>query len=249
MKEDGMVAARGGASTLTRASAGPNSERGNVVNVVLMGPPGAGKGTQAGTVASLVGVTHVASGDLLRELVKQDTEPAREIKAYMDRGELVPDALTLTVVMDRLSQPDTQTGFILDGFPRTVAQAQALDERLEASGRQIDRVINLVVPRDVLLARLSGRWLCRNCHASYHAVFSPPKIPGVCDRCGGPLYQREDDTIETARHRLDVYERDTLPVLEYYRRTHDLVDVPGDGSVSEVSEALRAAIVTPPADV
>jgi len=249
MKEDGMGAARGGASTLTRSWLGTNLERGKVVNVVLMGPPGAGKGTQAGTVASLVGVTHVARGDLLRELVKQETEPARDIKAYMDRGELVPDELTLAVVMDRLSQPDTQNGFILDGFPRTVPQAKALDEQLKASGRQIDRVINLVVPDDVLLARLSGRWLCGNCHASYHTLFSPPKVPGICDRCGGTLYQRSDDTPETARHRLDVYERDTLPVLDYYRRTHEMVDVPGDGSVSEVSEALRAAIMTPPANV
>lgn len=244
-----MVAARGGASTLTRSLSGPNSERGNVVNVVLMGPPGAGKGTQAGTVASLVGVTHVASGDLLRELVKADTDQAHEIKAYMDRGELVPDELTLAIVMDRLSQPDTLTGFILDGFPRTVTQAKALDERLEATGRQIDRVINLVVPDDVLLARLSGRWLCGNCHASYHTVFSPPKVAGICDRCGGTLYQRSDDTLETARHRLEVYEQDTVPVLEYYRAKHELVDVPGDGSVDEVSEALRAAIVTPPVDV
>src|SRR3954453_17768580 len=230
-----MAAARTGASTLTRSSSGPISERGNVVNVVLMGPPGAGKGTQAGTVASLVGVTHVASGDLLRELVKQDSDRAREIKAFMDRGELVPDELTLAVVMDRLGQPDAANGFILDGFPRTVAQAEALDEQLASTGRTIERVINLVVPQDVLLARLSGRWLCRNCHTSYHAVFSPPKVAGVCDRCGGPLYQREDDTIETARHRLDVYERDTMPVLEYYGRTHELVDVPGDGSMSEVS--------------
>jgi adenylate kinase len=219
------------------------------VNVVLMGPPGAGKGTQAGTVASLVGVTHVASGDLLRELVKQDTDQAREVKAYMDRGELVPDELTLAVVMARLSEPDCENGFILDGFPRTVAQARALDEELAATGHRIDRVINLVVPEDVLLARLSGRWLCRNCHSSYHALFSPPKVPGVCDRCGGELYQRADDTLETAKHRLEVYERDTLPVLEYYRSHHDLVDVSGNGSVGEVSEALRGAIMTPPADM
>jgi adenylate kinase len=248
-REDGMVAAHSGASTLTRSSSEPNVERGNVVNVVLIGPPGAGKGTQAGTVASLVGVTHVASGDLLRELVKQDTEQARDVKAYMDRGELVPDELTLAIVMARLSEPDCQNGFILDGFPRTVAQARALDQKLSASGRQIDRVINLVVPEDVLLARLSGRWLCRSCHASYHAVFSPPKLPRVCDRCGGELYQREDDTLETAQRRLQVYEHDTLPVLEYYRSANELVDVRGDRSVGEVSEALREAIMTPPANV
>jgi len=245
-----MGAARSWASTLTRSlTSEPNVERGNVVNVVLMGPPGAGKGTQAGTVASLVSVTHVASGDLLRELVKQDTDQAREVKAYMDRGELVPDELTLAIVMARLSEPDCENGFILDGFPRTVSQARALDEELAGTGRRIDRGINLVVPEDVLLGRLSGRWLCRDCHASYHAVFSPPTVAGVCDKCGGQLYQREDDTLETARRRLEVYERDTLPVLEYYRTTHDLVDVSGDGSVGEISEALREAIMTPPAEV
>jgi adenylate kinase len=234
---------------LTRSSSEPNLERGNVVNVVLMGPPGAGKGTQAGTVASLVGVTHVASGDLLREVIKQETNHAREMKAFMDRGELVPDTLTLAVVMARLSEPDTEKGFMRDGFPRTVAQARTLDQQLSESRRQIDRVINLVVPEDVLLARLSGRWLCRNCHASYHAIFSAPRASGICDRCGGPLYQREDDTLETAKRRLEVYERDTLPVLEYYRSTHDLVNVRGDQSVGEVSEALRKAILTPPANV
>lgn len=245
-----MGAAQAEASTMTRSLTSElNSERGNVVDVVLIGPPGAGKGTQAGTVASLVGVAHVASGDLFRELVKQDTPRAHEVKAYMDRGELVPDELTLAIVIARLSEPDCEHGFILDGFPRTVAQARALDEGIAATGHHIDRVINLVVPEDVLLARLSGRRLCRNCHSSYHVVFSPPTVPGVCDRCGGTLYQRADDTLQTARRRLEVYEHDTLPVLEYYRATHDLVAVSGDGSMGEVSEALREAIMTPPADL
>jgi adenylate kinase len=242
---DGMVAALREASTLTRSFGSPTQERGNVVNVVLMGPPGAGKGTQAGTVAGLVGVTHVASGDLFRELVKQDSDNARQAKAYMDRGELVPDELTLSIVMDRLSQPDARNGFILDGFPRTVAQARALDERLADADQHLDRVINLVVPEDVLLARLSGRWLCENCHASYHAVFSPPLRPGICDRCGGRLYQREDDTLQTAKRRLSVYEENTMPVLDYYRDAGVLVEVPGDRPVGEVSEALREAIMTP----
>jgi adenylate kinase len=219
------------------------------VNVVLMGPPGAGKGTQAGTVASLVGVTHVASGDLFRELARQNTESALEARAYMDRGELVPDDLTVKIVMDRLAQPDARHGFILDGFPRTLAQARALDERLADADQHLDRVINLVVPEDVLLARLSGRWLCENCHASYHAVFSPPRVPGICDRCGGRLYQREDDTLATARRRLEVYNESTMPVLDYYRERGVLVEVPGDRSVAEVSEALREAIMTTHDDV
>jgi adenylate kinase len=224
-------------------------ERGGPVNVVLMGPPGAGKGTQAGTVARLVDVAHVASGDLLRNLIKQDTETARRVRSFMDRGELVPDELTLSVVMAELDSPDAGNGFILDGFPRTVAQATALDERLADEGRHLDRVIDLVVPEEELLARLSGRWLCRDCHASYHTVFSPPTVPGVCDRCGGPLYQREDDTPETAKRRLEVYDRETRPVLDYYRAAGILVDVPGDRSVGEVTEALREAILTPPGEM
>jgi len=224
-------------------------ERGNVVNVVLMGPPGAGKGTQAGTVADLVGVTHVASGDLFRELAQQDSELAQLVQAYMNRGDLVPDDLTVAVVMDRLDQPDCQNGFILDGFPRTVGQARALDRRLSEESRRIDQIINLVVPEDTLLARLSGRWLCRRCHSSYHSLFSPPTWPGLCNRCGGTLYQRDDDTLQTAKRRLRVYERDTMPVLDYYRAAERLVDVDGDRPVGEVSEALREAIMTSRMDV
>ncbi len=239
-----MVAARAYASPTTRVSSKLMIERGMPVNVVLIGPPGAGKGTQAGTVARLVGIALVASGDLLREMIKSDSDEARSVKAYMDAGNLVPDGLTLSIVMARLDQPDAQKGFVLDGFPRTVPQAQALDERLAEDGRELDCVIDLVVPEDVLLARLSGRWLCENCHASYHVIFGPPKVAGICDRCGGKLYQRADDTLETAKRRLEVYERDTRPVLEYYRVAGRLVDVPGDRSVGEVTELLREAILT-----
>ncbi|MCC7368185.1 MAG: adenylate kinase [Chloroflexi bacterium] len=214
------------------------------MSVVLMGPPGAGKGTQAGTVARLVNAAHVASGDMFREIIKTDTEQARLIKSYMDHGELVPDSLTLDMVMARLDQDDASNGFILDGFPRTVTQARALEARLAATNRRIDCVINLAVPRDVLLARLSGRWLCRKCHSSYHLLFSPPKVQGVCDRCGGELYQRTDDTLETARRRLEVYEYATQPVLQYYRNRGLLVDVRGDQSVEEVTDALREAVLT-----
>lgn len=240
-----MVAAQLQASTLTRASTSLVMERGERVNVVLMGPPGAGKGTQAGTVARLVNAAHVASGDLLRDLIKQQTEQARLVKSYVDRGELVPDDVTLAIVLARIDREDARGGFILDGFPRTVKQARALDEQLERDGRGIHRVIDLVVPEDVLLARLSGRWLCEDCHASYHMVYSPPKTPGICDRCGGRLYQRPDDTIQTARRRLEIYENSTQPVLEYYRSKGILVDVPGDRAVGEVTEALREAIVAP----
>jgi adenylate kinase len=176
-----MGAARAAMSTLTRPSSRLMVERGRPVNVVLMGPPGAGKGTQAGTVARLVDVAHVASGDLLREISKQDTAVARQMKAFMDRGELVPDELTMAVVMARLAEPDCANGFILDGFPRTVAQAQALDERLARRQRRLGRVIDLVVPEDVLLARLSGRWLCRQC---------PGCVTAVAARCTSALTTR-----------------------------------------------------------
>ena len=203
------------ASPWTQELVPPLVVRGGPMHVVLMGPPGAGKGTQAQTVADLVGVAHVASGDLFREAVKSDGELGRQFKGYMDRGELVPDDLTVKLVMERLDQPDSQHGFILDGFPRSLGQARALDEGLAAEGRQIDAVINLLVPEEMLLARLAGRWLCRSCHTSYHTLNNRPVVEGVCDRCGGELYQRVDDREDTARRRLEVYRQETAPVLEY----------------------------------
>ncbi len=233
-----MAAAPRVASTTTPTVTPMTVVRGDVVHVVLMGPPGAGKGTQAGTVADLVGVTHVASGDLFREAVKSDGGVGRRVKAYMDRGELVPDDLTVSMVMDRLRAPEARRGFVLDGFPRSLGQAESLDRTLEAEGFAIDRVIDLHVPEATLLARLSGRWLCRSCHASYHTLFSPPKVAGVCDRCVGELYQRVDDREDTARRRLEVYFAETLPVLDYYRRRGILVEVNGDGPIEDVTRAL-----------
>ena len=189
--EDGMVAARADASAMTRPSSRLMVERGRPVNVVLMGPPGAGKGTQAGTVARLVDVAHVASGDLLREISKQERRSARQMKAFMDRGELVPDELTMAdgdgaAGRAGLRQRLHPGRLPPDGGPGEDAGRAAGPPTAAGSSR----VIDLVVPDEVLLARLSGRWLCRDCHASYHVVFSPPTVPGVCDRCGGPLYQR-----------------------------------------------------------
>lgn len=223
--------------------------RDELVQVVLMGPPGAGKGTQAGTVADLVGVAHVASGDLFREAVKGNGEFGHKIKAYMDRGELVPDDLTVGMVMARLDEPDCRDGFILDGFPRSLAQARALDEMLAKEGRRIDRVVNIAVAYETLLARLSGRWLCRSCHASYHELYSPPSQPGRCDRCGGELYQRVDDRAETAQRRLDVYFEETVPVLGYYRARGILTEVDGDRSIDEVTRALYDALQLPSDDL
>ena len=219
------------------------------MRLILLGPPGAGKGTQAQRLVAKHGLVQLSTGDMLREAVKAGTPVGLRAKEVMERGELVPDDLVVAIVADRIEKADARNGFILDGFPRTVAQARALDERLASEGRRLDRVIDLVVPNDVLLARLSGRWLCRDCHASYHTVFSPPTVPGICDRCGGPLYQREDDTLETAQRRLEVYDNETRPVLEYYRAAGILMDVPGDRSVGEVTEALREAILTPPEEL
>jgi adenylate kinase len=220
----------------------PMMIRSSLVRVVLMGPPGSGKGTQAGTVANLVGVAYVGSGDLFREAARNGTELGRRAKPYMDRGELVPDDLTVAMVIARLSEPDCEQGFVLDGFPRSVSQAQALDDTLASLGRPLDRVINIQVPEQTLLRRLSGRWLCSNCHASYHTVFSPPTTPGVCDRCGGELYQRVDDREDTARHRLEVYFGETVPVLDYYRAHQILVEVNGDQPIADVTRSLREAL-------
>lgn len=209
--------------------------------LVLMGPPGSGKGTQAQGLSQALGLPHIASGDLFREHLARKTELGRLAAEYMEKGELVPDAVTIRMVLERLKEPDAAGGAILDGFPRTVEQARALDEALAAEGQEVERAINLDVPQEELLRRLSGRWICRNCQASYHEVSAPPKVPGVCDRCGGPLYQREDDTRETALRRLEVYERQTLPLLDYYRQQGKLVEVNGTGTIEEVGAALREA--------
>ncbi len=213
------------------------------VIVVLMGPPGAGKGTQAKRLAERLGVPHVASGDLFRWHVHNDTPLGRLARPYMERGELVPDDVTIEMVMDRLQQPDCARGALLDGFPRTVPQAQALDERLAQRGWCVQVVPFIRVSEEVLVRRLAGRWICRNCGAVYHSEFRPPKTPGVCDVCGGPLYQREDDRPETARRRLRVYFEQTEPVLAYYERQGLLVEIDGERTIDEVHEALWEAVL------
>jgi len=210
--------------------------------IVLIGAPGAGKGTQAVTLASQLGVAHIASGDMFRDAMTRRTLLGLKAKEFVDRGALVPDDITLSMVLDRLAEEDAASGAILDGFPRNVPQAEALDRSLTAKGRGVDQAIYLAVPGDVLLRRLGGRWLCRQCQASYHEVFNPPAVPGKCDRCGGELYQREDDSVKTARHRLDVYFGQTTPIIEYYRSRGVLDEINGDRPIPDVGRALLDAV-------
>lgn len=211
--------------------------------IVLLGPPASGKGTQAARLREALNLPHVASGDLFRENLKNQTELGRKAQAYMDRGDLVPDDVTIAMVMDRLSRLDCAHGALLDGFPRTIAQAQALDAALAARGARISIVPNIVVPDEVLVERVSGRRLCRTCGEAYHVRFNLPKQPGVCDKDGGELYQRDDDQPETVRKRLEVYWRQTSPLIDYYNQRDLLVEIDGDQAIDDVWADLRAAVV------
>ena len=207
-------------------------------NVILMGPPGAGKGTQAARVAQGLGVVHVATGDLFREAMANGTPLGKQAESYVKSGAYVPDEITLGLVRERLSQPDAAAGAILDGFPRTVAQADGLDRLLAERSAKVDRVVYLDVPESALMRRLTGRWTCRQCQAVYHEVFNPPKQPGVCDKCGGELYQRPDDTPEVVRRRLQVYLDQTAPLIARYEKAGLLVRVDGEQSPSAVTESV-----------
>ena len=210
--------------------------------VILFGAPGVGKGTQAAILAEKTGLVHITTGELFREAIRQETELGKQAKVYYDRGQLVPDHLTIAMLLERLSQGDCAGGCILDGFPRTLEQATALDEALAREGRAIDKVVYIQAPQDELLSRLSGRWNCRQCGSVYHERFQPPREAGRCDQCGGELYQREDDKPETARRRLEVYAQQTAPLIDYYRERGKLVEIDGHKSVEEVAENLLAAV-------
>ncbi len=203
--------------------------------VVFLGAPGAGKGTQAVLAAERLGLVHMATGDVLREAVRQQSELGKQAKGYMERGELVPDSVVLDLVVDRLSQPDAAAGAVLDGFPRNIVQAEALDRALAQRGARVDAAVYLRVPEAALIKRLAGRWECGVCRTPYHEETKPSKTPGVCDLCGGVLIQRADDRPETVRKRLQVYFEQTAPLLEYYRQRGVLAEVDGDRPIPEVT--------------
>lgn len=212
------------------------------MNIILIGAQGSGKGTQAELLEQALGVPHVASGDLFRKAIDEKTDLGLRAKMYLDRGELVPDDLTVAMVLSRLAEPDCRPGVILDGFPRTVAQAQVLDKGLEDVGRQIDLVIYLNVPREELLRRLSGRYICRANQHVYNVYTHPPKVAGVCDLDGSELYQRSDDTGEAVQRRLDIFFNETIRLLDYYGGQHKLREVDGNQGIDQVQEALLRTI-------
>ncbi len=208
------------------------------MNIIMLGPPGAGKGTQAKMLVEEFGIPQISTGDMLRAAVAEGTELGKKAKEYMDRGQLVPDEVVIGIVRERLSKPDCHKGFILDGFPRTVPQAEALDKILQEMGKRIDCVINIVVPDEEILKRLTGRRTCRKCGAMYHVEFNPPKKEGVCDKCGGELYQRDDDKEETIRKRLEVYKAQTEPLVDYYKKKGVLVNIDGTKTIQEIYQDI-----------
>jgi len=216
-----------------------------VTRLVFLGPPGAGKGTQARLLAAELHVPQIATGDMLREAVAAQTALGREARRYMDAGALVPDDVVVGLIAERLARPDARQGFILDGFPRTLAQAEGLERLLKDLGQGLDRVIFFSVAEPELLRRLTGRRVCPTCGATFHLAFAPPKAGDRCDRCGSALVQREDDREETVRARLAVYATQTVPLLDYYRDRRLLSTVSGEGDVAAVGRAIRNLVGRP----
>jgi len=212
------------------------------MNLILLGPPGGGKGTQAKRIVEKYGIPQISTGDMFREAVAKGTELGKKAKEYMDRGELVPDDIVIGIVKERLSQPDCEKGFILDGFPRTLKQAEALDEILEEMNKKIDAVININVPDEEIIKRIVYRRTCKNCGAVYNLIYSPPKEDNKCDKCGGELYQRDDDKEETVRERLRVYKEQTQPLIDYYKKKGILYEVDGTKSIDEVWKQIESIL-------
>ncbi|MBE0428929.1 MAG: adenylate kinase [Thermoleophilia bacterium] len=213
------------------------------LNVILLGPPGAGKGTQAERIRDEFGLPHVSTGDMLREAVAKGTSLGLEAKGYMDAGDLVPDEVVIGIVVERLDEPDCKNGFLLDGFPRSLVQAQELDKALAASGRKIELALAMSVDDEELVQRLTGRRLCRECARPYHTVFKQPAAEDICDECGGELYQRSDDTEETVRNRLRVYRSETEPLIEYYQARGVLARIDGVGHPDEIYKRIADRLI------
>lgn len=214
------------------------------MNIILMGLPGAGKGTQASEIVKKYPIPHISTGDMFRKAIKEETDLGKQAKSYMDRGELVPDEVTIGIVKERLAEEDAKKGFLLDGFPRTVEQADALNDILSSLGREVDAVINIQVPEEELMNRLTGRRICEVCGTTYHLVFNPPKVEGICDLDGGKLYQREDDNPETVANRLSVNVKQTKPLLDFYENQGVLKNIDGSREIENVTEDVIQILET-----
>lgn len=212
------------------------------MNIVLMGLPGAGKGTQAEKIVEKFHIPHISTGDMFRSALKEGTNMGLKAKEFMDKGLLVPDEVVIGIVEERLSQDDCSKGFLLDGFPRTVPQAEALDNLLEKLGRNLDHVINIAVNKEYLVERLTGRRICKNCGSTYHMVFNPPNVEGKCDKCDGDLYQRDDDKEETVITRLEVNIKQTEPLLNYYLGKNLLRTIEGNREIDEVFDSINSIL-------
>ena len=213
-----------------------------MLRTILLGPPGAGKGTQAVKIVEKYGVPHISTGDIFRENIKKGTELGKKAQEYMNRGELVPDDLVIEIATTRLLEDDCKNGFLLEGFPRTVYQAEKLDEFLAAHGSKIDKVLDIAVEKEELITRLTGRRVCKACGASYHVVNIPPKTEGICDICGGELVQRADDNIETVTNRIDVYEAQTKPLVDYYEKAGNIAHIDGATGLDNVFADIVKAL-------
>ena len=208
------------------------------MKIIMLGAPGAGKGTQAKKIADKYQIPHISTGDIFRANIKEGTELGKKAKSYMDQGQLVPDELTLELIMDRFQNPDCKNGYVLDGFPRTIPQAEALTEALAKKGETIDYAINVEVPDENIINRMGGRRACLACGSTYHIVYAPTRVEGICDRCGEKLVLRDDDKPETVKNRLNVYHNQTQPLIEYYTRQGKLADVDGTQSMEDVFNAI-----------